>query len=54
MLAIRHGETNAVRELLARGADPNVPDGHGTSPLHAAMAAGNSSIVVALKHAGAQ
>jgi RNA polymerase sigma-70 factor, ECF subfamily len=54
MLAVRHGQTNAVRELLAHGADPNVADDHGTTPLHAATAAGNSSIIVTLKRAGAR
>lgn len=54
MLAVRQGQANAVRELLAHGADPNVPDGYGTTPLHAATAAGNSSIIVVLKQAGAR
>ncbi len=54
MLAVRNGQAKAVRELLAHGADPNVADGHGTTPLRAAAAAGNYPIVAALKHAGAQ
>jgi ankyrin repeat protein len=54
ILAVRRGQTKAVRELLAHGADPNVADGHGTTPLHAATVAGNSSIIVVLKQAGAR
>lgn len=54
ILATRHGHANIVIELLAHGADPNVPDAHGTRPLTAATAAGNPLIIVALKHAGAR
>jgi ankyrin repeat protein len=54
MLAVRFGHAKVVRELLAHGADPNVADGHGNTPLRAATAAGNFPIVTALKHAGAQ
>jgi ankyrin repeat protein len=52
MLAARHGQTKAVLTLLADGADPNIADSKGFTPLRIANSAGNSSIIVALKKAG--
>ncbi len=52
MIATRHGQTKAVLALLAHGADPNVSDAKGFTPLRIASSAGNSSIIVALKKAG--
>jgi hypothetical protein len=53
LLATLHGQTKAVNMLLAHGADPNIADANGITPLHAAMAGGQSAIVVALKRVGA-
>jgi hypothetical protein len=40
--------------LLARGADPNAADAHGTTPLQAALAGHQGAIAAALQLAGAR
>ena len=54
MLAILHGRAHAVNVLLAHGADPNVADAHGTTPLQAALAGHQTAIAAALQLAGAR
>jgi hypothetical protein len=54
MLATVHGQANAVKALLARGANANIPDAHNQTPLHAAKAGGQLLIVVILKRSGAE
>jgi len=54
MLATLHGRTEAVRALLAHGADPNAADARGTTPLQAALAGNQSAIAAALRLAGAR
>jgi ankyrin repeat protein len=54
MLATLHGQQQAVDALLAGGADPNLADSSGTTPLQAAIAADRSSIAAALRRAGAR
>ncbi len=54
MLATLQGQGEAVDVLLAHGADPNAADSQGTTPLHAANAAGRQSIATALQRAGAR
>jgi len=54
MLATLHGQNRAVDVLLAHGADPNVADASGTTPLQAALAGGQPAIASALKRAGAR
>lgn len=44
---------NSVRELLAKGVEPNVPDGEGLTPVMHAAALGNILTVQALLSAGA-
>ncbi|HEV3116531.1 MAG TPA: ankyrin repeat domain-containing protein, partial [Gemmataceae bacterium] len=46
-------DPSLVRELIARGADPNVRGQDGTTPLHAAMTAANIEGVRVLLDAGA-
>jgi ankyrin repeat protein len=53
LLAILHGQTKAVKVLLAHGANPNIADVDGVSPLSAATAANQSAIIRMLKDAGA-
>lgn len=53
MLAVLNGREAVVTVLLAHGADPNVTDGHGETPLHLAVAGNHPSIEAALRHAGA-
>ena len=54
LLATLHAQTDAVRELLAHGADPNVADNHGVTPLQAATSGGHAALIKALQQAGAQ
>jgi ankyrin repeat protein len=54
MLATLHGRTEAVRALLAHGADPNAADARGMTPLQAAFAGHQSDIAVKLGLAGAR
>ena len=54
MLATVHGQASAVKALLRRGADPNIPDAHNQTALHVANAGGQSLIVIILKHSGAK
>jgi len=54
MLAALHGQSQAVDVLLAHGADPNAADGHGTTPLQAAVAGDQQAIAAALRRAGAR
>jgi ankyrin repeat protein len=49
ILAIDHGQVNVVRELLAHGANPKLPDAHGVTPQVAAHARGNFEIVTAVE-----
>ncbi|KAM0335597.1 hypothetical protein ACHAQA_000645 [Verticillium albo-atrum] len=48
-----HNSRNAVRELLAKGADPNQADARGMTALMTAAARGHVEIVKMLVHAGA-
>jgi ankyrin repeat protein len=52
ILAIAYGHVDIVRVLLAHGANPNLPDAHGTTPLAAAHARGNFEILKALERSG--
>lgn len=52
ILAIEHGHVDIVRTLLAHGANPNLPDSHGTTPQIAAHARGNFEIQKALERSG--
>jgi hypothetical protein len=54
MLAALRGQSQAVDVLLAHGADPNAADGHGTTPLQAAVAGNQQAIAAALRRAGAR
>lgn len=54
MLAVLRGQSRAVDVLLANGADPNAADGHGTTPLQAALAAHQQAIAETLQRAGAR
>ena len=49
ILAIDHGQVIVVRELLAHGANPKLPDAHGITPQIAAHARGNFEIVTAVE-----
>jgi len=51
MLAVLRGQSRAVDVLLANGADPNAADGHGTTPLQAALAAHQQAIAETLQRA---
>jgi ankyrin repeat protein len=51
ILAIDHGQVTVVRELLAHGANPKLPDAHGVTPQIAAHARGNFEIATALERA---
>ncbi len=52
MLATLHGHSQAVALLLDAGANPNIQDHSGESPLDAALAADESEIITALKRHG--
>ena len=54
MIATLHGHSQAVAALLDYGADPNIADASGESPLDAALAADESEIITALKRHGAR
>jgi hypothetical protein len=54
MIATLHGHSQAVAVLLDYGADPNIADARGESPLDAALAADESEIIAALKRHGAR
>jgi len=54
MLAVLHGRTDAVDLLLEQGADPNLADIHGTTPLQAAMAGNERAIIAELQRKGAR
>jgi ankyrin repeat protein len=53
LLAVLSGRDAVVTALLARGADPNIGDAYGETPLHAAIAANRTNIAQALRLAGA-
>ncbi len=52
MLAVLHHHRESVDALLASGADPNVADDRGRTPLQVAAADGDDDISTALKLAG--
>ena len=52
ILAIQHTHLEAVRALLAHGANPNTPDSRGLTPIRAARVRNNYPIVQALQHSG--
>ena len=54
MLAAAIGQVNAVKELLAHHANPNIANANGVTPLRAAITNGQSRIVVILRQAGAR
>src|SRR5438105_9165668 len=51
--AEREAASKFVRVLLSQGADPNVPDANGNTPLHGAAARGLVEVAAALLDAGA-
>ena len=53
LLAVLSGRDAVVSALLARGADPNISDAYGETPLHAAVAANRTEIAQELQRAGA-
>jgi hypothetical protein len=54
LLAVLSGRDAVVTALLARGADPNISDVFGETPLHAAIAANRTEMAQALRRAGAR
>jgi ankyrin repeat protein len=52
ILAIQHGHIDIVRALLARGANPNMADAHGITPVRAANARHNGAILTVLERNG--
>jgi ankyrin repeat protein len=52
ILAIQHTHLDAVRALLAHGANPNTPDSRGLTPIRAARVRANYQILQALQHSG--
>ncbi len=54
MLATLHARAATVEVLLAHGADPNIPDMRGKTPLDVARAQNQAQIVTALERAGAR
>ena len=53
MLAVRRGNAEEVRALLAAGANPNIPEWHNNTPLMHACQHGYTDIVRMLLDAGA-
>jgi ankyrin repeat protein len=51
ILAIQHGQLDAVKALLAHGANASLPDSHGATPMGAAHERGNFEITRALERA---
>jgi hypothetical protein len=54
MLATLHNQQEALLALLAVGADPNISDAQGITPLKAAMAGGHQAITEILQRYGAR
>jgi ankyrin repeat protein len=54
MLAVMHDRPALVRELLARGADPNIADTDGRMPLSIAREKHRGALIRALLAAGAR
>jgi uncharacterized protein len=52
ILAIQHDRVEAVRTLLAHGANPNTPDSRGLTPIRAARIRNNYNVLQALQRAG--
>jgi ankyrin repeat protein len=52
ILAIQHDRVEAVRALLAHGANPNTPNARGLTPIRAARVRNNYNVLQALQHAG--
>lgn len=53
MAAVLGGKSASVRELLSRGADPEVPNREGMTPLHAAAFQNQRDVIEALIEGGA-
>ena len=53
MAAVLGGKTDSVRELLARGADPEIPNREGMTPLQAAAFQNQRDVIEALIKGGA-
>lgn len=53
MLAAYHGRLETVRYLLSKGADPDLCNARGQTPIAGALFKGENEIVTALKDAGA-
>lgn len=54
MLATLHNQPKVVLALLTAGADPNISDAQGITPLNAAMAGGHQAITETLQRYGAR
>ena len=52
--SVQSAETNIVRQLLAHGADPDLANMNGTTPLQLAQRANRPDLVALLKQAGAK
>ena len=52
ILAIQHNHIDAVRALLAHGANPNTADARGFTPMRAARLQYNNAIIQALQRNG--
>ena len=53
MLAAYHGHAETVRDLLARGADPNLRNARDQAPIAGALFKGEDEVVTVLRQAGA-